>query len=73
MRLLAERLQQVPGVRSVTYSQLGVFTGGFSNNGIEVEGFTPNGETDRESAVDVVGPGYFHGLGVPLTLGRDLT
>ena len=72
-QLLAERLQQVPGVRSVTYSQLGVFTGGFSNNGIEVEGFTPTGETDRESAVDVVGPGYFRGLGVPLTLGRDLS
>jgi predicted permease len=71
-RLLAERLTQVPGVSSVTYSQLGVFTGGFSNNGIEVEGFTPKGETDRESAVDVVGPGYFRGLGVPLTLGRDL-
>ena len=57
----------------MTYSQLGVFTGGFSNNGIEVEGFTPTGETDRESAIDVVGPGYFRGLGVPLSLGRDLT
>ena len=62
----------MPGVRSVTYSQLGVFTGGFSNNAIEVEGFTPKGETDRESAVDTVGPGYFSGLGVPITLGRDL-
>ena len=71
-RRLWERLQQVPGVRSVTYSQLGVFTGGFSNNAIEVEGFTPNGETDRESAVDEVGPGYFSGLGVAITLGRDL-
>jgi predicted permease len=70
--LLRQRLQQVPGVRSVTYSQLGVFTGGFSNNAIEVEGFTPRGETDRESAVDTVGPGYFSGLGVPVTLGRDL-
>jgi predicted permease len=71
-RLLRERLQQVPGVGSVTHSQLGVFTGGFSNNAIEVEGFTPKGETDRESAVDTVGPGYFSGLGVPITLGRDL-
>ena len=64
-RLLRERLQQVPGVRSVTYSQLGVFTGGFSNNAIEVEGFTPKGETDRESAVDTVGPGYFSGARRP--------
>ena len=29
------------------------------------KGYTPKGETDRESAVDVVGPGYFSTLGVP--------
>ena len=45
---------------------------GSRTTAIEVEGFTPKGETDRESAVDVVGPGYFSTLGVPLTLGRDL-
>ena len=32
---------------------------------IEVEGYTPKGDDDRESAIDVVGPGYFSTLGRP--------
>ena len=70
-QLLRERLREVPGVRSVSYSQLGLFTGGFSNRAIEVEGHTPSTDPDPESTVDVVGPNYFATLGVPL-LGRDL-
>jgi putative ABC transport system permease protein len=49
-----------------------VFTGGESSATIEVEGYTPRGDADRESALDVVGPGYFATLGVPMRLGREI-
>ena len=64
LRELVEEIQRIPGVQAVSFSQLGVFSGGESSNTIEVEGYTPKGDDDRESAVDVIGPGYFSTLGV---------
>jgi hypothetical protein len=52
-------------------SQLGVFSGGNSFRDIEVEGYVPKEDNDRGSALDVVGPGYFSTLGVPIALGRE--
>ncbi len=69
---LRDALQAIPGVNRVSFSRLGVFTGGFSNTGVEVEGFVPRGERDKESAVDIVGPDYFTALGVPIIQGRDI-
>jgi predicted permease len=71
-RELRERFQRTPGVRAVSFSQLGVFTGGHAARSIEVEGYVPRSERDRESAIDIVGPGYFSTLGVRLLLGRDI-
>jgi predicted permease len=69
---LRSDLQRVSGVRSVSYSQLGVFSGGQSSSSITVEGYTPTGANDGESAMDVAGPNYFTTLGVPIVLGRDV-
>jgi predicted permease len=69
---LRSDLQRVAGVRSVSYSQLGVFSGGQSSSSITVEGYTPTGANDGESAMDVAGPEYFTTLGVPIVLGRDV-
>jgi predicted permease len=64
--------QQIPGVRAASFSDLGVFSGGESSDTIEVEGYAPKGDNDRGSALDVVGPGYFSALGVPIALGREI-
>jgi predicted permease len=74
---LRRQLQQIPGVRAASFSTLGVFSGGESSDTIEVEGYAPKaGQTkeglDRGSALDVVGPGYFSALGVPVALGREI-
>jgi predicted permease len=66
------QIRRVPGVTAATFSQLGIFTGSFSNRDIEVEGHVPAGENDRASTIDAVGPGYFSTLGAHITLGRDI-
>ena len=73
--VLAELLGQfrrIPGVRGASLSQLGLFSGGNSATPIEVEGYASKGADDHGSAMDVVGPGYFSTLGVPILLGRDI-
>jgi putative ABC transport system permease protein len=72
VRELLEQIQRSPGVRATSFSLLGLFSGGEASEDIEVEGYTPHAGEDRESALDVVGPGYFAALGVPITLGRDI-
>jgi predicted permease len=73
LRELRASLQRVPGVSAATFSQLGLFTGGFSSSTIEVEGFAPSSDADRDSMLDRVGPRYFATLGIALRLGRDIT
>lgn len=72
-REAAQRLQSLPGVRGVSYSVLGLFSGGDLGLGVEVEGFTPQKNSERGSRLDAVGPGYFSTLGVPMRLGREIT
>jgi predicted permease len=72
LRELVDEIARIPGVRSASFSQLGVFSGGESSATIDVEGHTPKGDDDRDSAFDRVGPRYFSTLGVPITLGREI-
>jgi predicted permease len=69
---LLERIRQAPGVRSATFSQLGLFTGSFSTRNIQVDGYTPPAGRDPETNVDAVGPDYFATLGMRLVRGRDV-
>ncbi len=71
-RELSRNLAQIPGVRGVSFSQLGIFSGGESSDQIEVEGYISKSDKDRGSAMDLVGPNYFSTLGVPVILGRDI-
>jgi predicted permease len=69
---LLERIRQAPGVRSATFSQLGLFTGAFSTRNIEVEGYTPPSNREPETTLDVVGPDYFKTVGTRVVEGRDI-
>jgi predicted permease len=67
-----DRLAAIPGVRAVSYSSNGLFSGGESGDQISVEGYTPQKSGDASARFDRIGPGYFHVVGIPLLLGRDV-
>src|SRR5690348_4510660 len=71
-RKLLGDLASLPGVRSVTASSNGLFSGDESSDDIRVEGFTPAKEGDLHTADDEVGPNYFSTIGVPIVLGREI-
>jgi predicted permease len=70
LRELHARILRIPGVEAASFSQLGLFTGGFSTATIEVPGAGPSG--GGESALDRVGSNYFATLRVPILRGRDI-
>jgi putative ABC transport system permease protein len=69
---LADRIGQVPGVSGVAYSMNGLIGGAESADEIDVEGFTPQRDNERFSRFDMVGPGYFSTIGIPLIMGREI-
>ena len=70
---LTHRLAMLPGVRSVTFSENGLFSGPESGSNLEVEGFKAANDEDRNNRFDQVGPNYFTNVGIPLLLGRDIS
>lgn len=69
---LAEQISSLPGVLAVTSSKNGLFSGSESGNSIKMEGYTSKNDADLQAAFDEVAPNYFHGVGIPMLLGRDI-
>jgi predicted permease len=70
---LSRRIQLLPGVRSASFSQMTLISGGVSSLRIELEGYVPKpGEKDHNVMpyVNWVGPEFFATLGIPVLLGR---
>jgi predicted permease len=67
-----DRLQQVPGVRSASFSFLTPISGGgWDNEARSVEDYTPSPGEDMDVYLNAVGPHFFQSLGTPLLAGRD--
>jgi predicted permease len=71
-RHLRERLEQLPGVTAVSYDDsppLGFHGGNWET--LDVEGYVPERNENMKIYRDLVSPGYFNSMKIPLLEGRD--
>lgn len=68
---LAERLSVLPGVRAVSFSENGLFTGTESLVNVGIPGFAVTQREDSLAYYDQVGPGFVAATGARLLRGRD--
>ncbi len=68
-----EELAALPGVSSVTAGRVALIAGNNWGNDVNVQGFQRGPDIDAESRFNMIGPGYFSTLGVPLVAGREFT
>jgi predicted permease len=69
---LLERAAALPGVEAVSYAQIVPLSGGGSRRGMQIEGYTPGPGESTETNFNLVGPGYFELMRIPLARGRGL-
>jgi predicted permease len=66
-----EKVRAVPGVRGVTLSNAGMFSGD-SGDHLTIEGSPVTNPKERASYWTLVGPDYFRTTGIPLLRGREI-
>jgi putative ABC transport system permease protein len=68
-----EQLAAIPGVRNISTSMVPLIAGSNWGNTLTVEGYSRDPKADRNSMLNVIGPGFFGKMGVPLINGREFT
>ncbi len=71
-RRLLDKLRQIPGVKAVTVSENGLFSGTDSTSDAKIEGYTAHSDESRVNVSDRVGPEYFQVVGTPILAGRGI-
>lgn len=69
---LSERIRAIPGVRAVTLSANGLFTGRETSYRISIDGYDPLPGQNMSPSFDHVGADYFSTVGIPVLRGREI-
>jgi len=72
-RQLTDKINAVPGVRSIGLASSRILEGDEWDNWVTVEGYHPKANETPDPYMNSIGPGYFATLGVPILAGRDFT
>jgi ABC-type antimicrobial peptide transport system permease subunit len=59
-------------VDAAAFADHGLFSGGACGRHVDVSGFIPQADSERQVACDNVGPNFFHAIGARLIRGRDI-
>jgi hypothetical protein len=70
---LQERLEQIPGVRTVTFSRIALLSRVRQNNTITVTGLTPPSDAAAGVNMNGLAPNFFDAMALPIVLGRGFT
>ena len=70
-RELLERLRSAPGVKTAAYATVPILAGGEWDSSMAVEGHRVKDGEDMQAFMNMVSPGYFKTMNVPLLEGRD--
>jgi predicted permease len=68
---ILSRVERLPGVRSASLSTLTPLDGKDRSVLVDVAGFTPRGEPDKDIRLNQVSPGFFRTFGIDLLQGRS--
>jgi predicted permease len=70
-RNLLERLGTAPAVTAASLAGITLLEGNNWTSGMTIEGYAAGAEEDVGQHCNVVGPGYFRTMGIPLVRGRE--
>jgi predicted permease len=70
---MEEELAAIPGVTGISAATVPLLSGSNWGTDVAVEGFESGPDIDDNSRFNIIGPGYFRTLGIPLLAGREFT
>jgi predicted permease len=68
-----QRLAALPGTTAVSFCQLGPYSNDNSSTNVSVEGYHAGEDENMNAGTNLVAPGFFRTLGIPLLAGREFT
>jgi hypothetical protein len=70
---LRQAIQALPGVRSVSVTQLSILTNSDASKNTTIEDYKPGEDERMDIQTNMVGPNYLATMGIPLKRGREFT